>query len=85
MSSVFPASSDLRVDPGLPTVVSPRDGAGASIALDEAAHALRQIAGECIERTGGVLFSGFEVPSVDVFQRFAASFGAPLIEYARTA
>lgn len=71
---------DLRIEPGLPTIVSARAGAGA-IGLDVAATALHEVANTCIERAGGVLFSGFRVPSIDAFQRFAQSFGDPLIGY----
>lgn len=80
----LPTLDDLRIEPGLPTVVSPRSADGMSIdALAPLAHA---IAADTLERAGGVLFTGFRVPSIDAFQRFAASFGDPLIgyEYAST-
>lgn len=74
-----PTLDDLRVEPGLPTVVSPREGA--DIALHEAAPLLREIANDVVERAGGVLFTGFRVASIETFQRFAADFGDPLIGY----
>lgn len=80
----LPTLDDLRIEPGLPTVVSPRSADGMSIdTLAPLAHA---IATDTLERAGGVLFTGFRVPSIDAFQRFAASFGDPLIgyEYAST-
>jgi alpha-ketoglutarate-dependent taurine dioxygenase len=79
LSVAPPALADLRIEPGLPTVVSPRAGAGLSLA--EAAPLLRAIAGDTLERAGGVLFTGFRVESMEAFQRFAASFGDPLIGY----
>src|SRR5437868_10033291 len=80
----LPTLDDLRIEPGLPTVVSPRGADGMSI--DEVAPLARAIAADTLERAGGVLFTGFHVPSIDAFQQFAASFGDPLIgyEYAST-
>jgi len=80
----LPTLDDLRIEPGLPTVVSPRSADGMSI--DEVAPLARAIAADTLERAGGVLFTGFHVPSIDAFQQFAASFGDPLIgyEYAST-
>ncbi|WP_175944556.1 TauD/TfdA family dioxygenase [Burkholderia pyrrocinia] len=80
----LPTLDDLRIEPGLPTVVSPRGSDGMSI--DEVAPLAREIAADTLERAGGVLFTGFHVPSIDAFQQFAASFGDPLIgyEYAST-
>ncbi|BAO91577.1 TauD/TfdA family dioxygenase [Caballeronia cordobensis] len=74
-----PELADLRIEPGLPVVVSPRADAG--ITLDEAAPHLRAIVAESLERAGGVRFTGFRVESIEAFQRFAASFGDPLIGY----
>ncbi|MDQ7727808.1 TauD/TfdA family dioxygenase [Halomonas sp. SpR8] len=34
-----------------------------------------------VTRVGGVLLRGFDVPSVDDFQQFAAAFGHPLLSY----
>ncbi|MEO6919219.1 MAG: TauD/TfdA family dioxygenase [Collimonas sp.] len=78
------AIDDLRITPGLPTVVAPK--AGIDISLEEAAPLLRAIVDDKLERAGGVLFTGFRVPSIVSFQGFAASFGHPLIgyEYAST-
>jgi len=59
--------------------VSPR--AGAEISLEEAAPLLHAIVDDTLERAGGVLFTGFRVASIDAFQRFAGSFGHPLIGY----
>jgi hypothetical protein len=79
MTATLPTLDDLRIEPGLPTIVSPRgDG---MLTLESAAPLLRDIANNCIERAGGVLFTGFAVPSIDTFQQFAASFGSPLIGY----
>lgn len=77
---MLPSLADLRVEPGLPTVVSPREAG--QFSLDEAAGAVRAAVDTCIERAGGVLLSGFGAPSVDGFERFASSFGAPLLDYA---
>lgn len=74
-----PTLDDLRIEPGLPTVVSPR--AGADLSLDEAAPLLREIVADSLERAGGVLFSGFRVDSIEAFQQFARGFGDPLIGY----
>lgn len=74
-----PTLADLKIEPGLPTVVSP--AAGAALSLEEAAPLLREIVGGTLERAGGVLFTGFHVASIDAFQRFAGSFGDPLIGY----
>lgn len=71
---------DLHVAPGLPVTVSPRGAR--PISLDDATPALRRIAERHIEREGAVRFSGFQVPAIDRFQAFAASFGDPLIGYA---
>ncbi|WJF91882.1 TauD/TfdA family dioxygenase [Paraburkholderia bonniea] len=79
MSSLSPARDDLRIEPGFPVVISPR--AGVTLTLEEATPALRPVVDDCLERAGGVRFTGFAVPSIDAFQRFAASFGEPLIGY----
>ncbi|BCQ28007.1 TauD/TfdA family dioxygenase (plasmid) [Caballeronia sp. NK8] len=78
-SAAAPELADLRIEPGLPVVVSPR--AGADITLADAAPLLQRIVAESLERAGGVRFTGFRVESIEVFQRFAASFGDPLIGY----
>jgi alpha-ketoglutarate-dependent taurine dioxygenase len=46
-----------------------------------AAPALRGRIDAALQRTGGVLLRGFAVPDVAAFQRFAASFGHPLLTY----
>jgi alpha-ketoglutarate-dependent taurine dioxygenase len=74
-----PDLADLRIEPGLPVVVSPR--AGADMTLADAAPLLQRIVAESLERAGGVRFTGFRVESIEAFQRFAASFGDPLIGY----
>ncbi|BAN27153.1 TauD/TfdA family dioxygenase [Caballeronia insecticola] len=79
VSASAPELADLRIEPGLPLVVSPR--AGADMTLDEAAPLLHRIVAESLEQAGGVRFSGFRVESIEAFQRFAASFGDPLIGY----
>jgi hypothetical protein len=79
VSASAPGLADLRIEPGLPMVVSPR--AGADITLAEAAPLLHTIVAEWLERAGGVRFTGFRVESIEAFQRCAASFGDPLIGY----
>jgi alpha-ketoglutarate-dependent taurine dioxygenase len=79
LSMPLPTLADLSIEPGLPTVVSPR--AGAEISLEEAAPLLRTIVDDTLERAGGILFTGFRVASIDAFQSFAGSFGHPLIGY----
>ncbi|SAK43922.1 syringomycin biosynthesis enzyme [Caballeronia pedi] len=78
-SAAAPELADLCIEPGLPVVVSPR--AGADITLADAAPLLQRIVAESLERAGGVRFTGFRVESIEAFQRFAASFGDPLIGY----
>src|SRR6266702_217382 len=78
-STLQPTLADLSIESGLPTAVSPR--AGAEISLQEAAPLLHAIVDDKLERAGGVLFTGFRVDSIDAFQRFAGSFGHPLIGY----
>ncbi|KXV02921.1 hypothetical protein CR51_19450 [Caballeronia megalochromosomata] len=79
LSVTTPELADLRVEPGLPVVVSPR--AGADMTLADAAPLLQGIVAGSLERAGGVRFTGFRVESIEAFQRFAASFGDPLIGY----
>ncbi|GJH10547.1 TauD/TfdA family dioxygenase [Caballeronia novacaledonica] len=79
LSVTAPELADLRIEPGLPVVVSPR--AGADMTLADAAPLLQRIVAESLERAGGVRFTGFRVESIEAFQRFAASFGDPLIGY----
>jgi alpha-ketoglutarate-dependent taurine dioxygenase len=79
LSVTAPDLADLRIEPGLPVVVSPR--AGADMTLADAAPLLQRIVAESLERAGGVRFTGFRVETIEAFQRFAASFGDPLIGY----
>jgi hypothetical protein len=79
LSMQQPALDDLRIAPGLPTVVAPKDGA--DVSLDEAMPLLRAIADDTLEQAGGLLFTGFRVPSIESFRGFAGSFGHPLIGY----
>ncbi|EKS69665.1 MULTISPECIES: TauD/TfdA family dioxygenase [Caballeronia] len=79
LSVTAPALADLRIEPGLPVVVSPR--AGVDLSLADAAPLLHSIVAESLERAGGVRFTGFRVESIEAFQQFAASFGDPLIGY----
>lgn len=80
MTLTVPTIADLRIEAGLPTVVSPRGGAG--MTLETAAHAVRAVIDAHLERVGGVLLSGFDAPSIEGFERFASSFGSPLLDYA---
>lgn len=79
LSVTSPDLADLRIEPGLPVVVSPR--ADADMTLADATPLLQRIVAESLERAGGVRFTGFRVESIEAFQRFAASFGDPLIGY----
>ncbi|MDH0749812.1 TauD/TfdA family dioxygenase [Pseudomonas sp. GD03842] len=60
----------LRVYPGQP---------GATLAAEFVA--LRNLVDQRLERDGAVLFSGFNSEGVEGFQRFAAAFGHPLLNY----
>ncbi len=73
------ALTDLHIEPGLPTLVSPKGGA--DISLEQAAPLLLARVEALLESVGGVLFTGFRVPSIEAFQQFARSFGHPLIAY----
>lgn len=66
LSTPRPTLADLSIEPGLPTVVSPR--AGADMSLNDAASLLHAIVGDTLERVGGALFSGFRIDSIDAFQ-----------------
>ncbi|HDR8899379.1 TPA: TauD/TfdA family dioxygenase, partial [Burkholderia territorii] len=48
----LPTLDDLRIEPGLPTVVSPRGADGMSI--DEIAPLAHAIAADTLERAGGL-------------------------------
>ena len=79
LPATLPTLDDLSIDPGLPTVVSPKPGVG--ISLEDAAVPLRTIIDSTLEKCGALRFTGFEVASIEAFQRFAASCGDPLIGY----
>lgn len=80
MTPIVPTVADLHIEPGLPTVVSPLEPG--QFTLDEAADAVHAVVHARLERDGGILLSGFGAPSIDGFERFASSFGAPLLDYA---
>ncbi len=62
----------------LPSLISP---AYENQPLLEAFSELRADVETLVTRFGGVLLRGFQVPSVDAFQQFAAAFGHPLLSY----
>jgi alpha-ketoglutarate-dependent taurine dioxygenase len=64
--------------PALPALLSP---SRAGEPLLEAFAPLRADIDALLTRIGGVLLRGFEVPDVDAFRAFAASFGHPLLAY----
>ena len=64
--------------PALPALLSP---SRAGEPLLEAFAPLRADIDALLARIGGVLLRGFEVPDVDAFRAFAASFGHPLLAY----
>ena len=68
----------LRLEAGFPLRVQPGQ-AGVSLAAE--IDALRSIVDQSLERDGAILFSGFTPEGVEGFQRFAASFGHPLLNY----
>ncbi len=65
-------------DSELPIMISP---AYPGQPLLEAFGELRADIETLVARVGGVLLRGFDVPSVDDFQQFAAAFGHPLLSY----
>ncbi|MGP9685816.1 TauD/TfdA family dioxygenase [Halomonas sp. AOP25-F1-15] len=65
-------------DSELPIMISP---AYPGQPLLEAFGDLRADIESLLTRVGGVLLRGFDVPSVDDFQQFAAAFGHPLLSY----
>lgn len=65
-------------DSELPIMISP---AYPGQPLLEAFGDLRADIESLVTRVGGVLLRGFDVPSVDQFQQFAAAFGHPLLSY----
>jgi len=64
--------------PALPALLSP---SRAGEPLLKAFAPLRADIDALLTRIGGVLLRGFEVPDVDAFRAFAASFGHPLLAY----
>ncbi|KQU66153.1 MULTISPECIES: TauD/TfdA family dioxygenase [unclassified Rhizobacter] len=62
----------------LPALLTP---SRAGEPLLDAVAALRGDIDALLARIGGVLLRGFEVPDVDTFRAFAASFGHPLLAY----
>ncbi|MGP9551271.1 TauD/TfdA family dioxygenase [Halomonas sp. AOP42-D1-22] len=65
-------------DSELPIMISP---SYPGQPLLEAFGELRADIETLVARVGGVLLRGFDVPSVDDFQQFAAAFGHPLLSY----
>jgi len=49
--------------------------------LASASGFIQPYVAEHLERAGGILFRGFQVPDVAAFKDFAASFGDPLLNY----
>ena len=66
------------VNPGLPVLISP---ARAGDSLIDALPDLFAAIEIHLRTVGGVLFRDYNVSSVEGFQRFAASFGHPLLSY----
>lgn len=62
----------------LPVMITPPPS-GQS--LLDAREPLKERIEAALANVGGVLLRGFEVPSVDAFREFAASFGQPLLSY----
>lgn len=80
--NTFEAQGEFRhvAPPGsqLPVMIQP-SVAGESL-LDAFERLQPQIE-EAVASVGGVLLRGFEVPSMEAFQAFAAKFGFPLLSY----
>ncbi|WP_296256506.1 MULTISPECIES: TauD/TfdA family dioxygenase [unclassified Pseudomonas] len=68
----------LHVETGFPLRVYPGQP-GASLAAEF--ESLRGVVEQRLERDGAVLFSGFNSDGIEGFQRFAAAFGHPLLNY----
>jgi alpha-ketoglutarate-dependent taurine dioxygenase len=68
----------LHVETGFPLRVYPSQ-AGATLAAEF--RTLRGVVDQMLERDGAILFSGFASDGVEGFQRFAAAFGHPLLNY----
>ncbi|MDG5498197.1 TauD/TfdA family dioxygenase [Marinobacter sp. BGYM27] len=68
----------LQLEDGFPLRVSPiADGTS----LKALSSDIASLVAECLETSGGILFSGFEDPGIEVFQSFASGFGHPLLSY----
>lgn len=76
--STFAHAPWLHLEQGLPLRVTPGQP---GVSLADAAQALRELSDSALERTGAILFSGFEPAGVEGFQQFASSFGHPLLNY----
>ncbi len=72
------APDRLRLEAGFPLRIQPSQP-GVNLAAEF--DALRNIVDQSLERDGAILFSGFSSEGVEGFQRFAASFGHPLLNY----
>jgi alpha-ketoglutarate-dependent taurine dioxygenase len=68
----------LHVETGFPLRVYPGQ-AGATLAAEF--ESLRGVVEQMLEGDGAILFSGFASDGVEGFQRFAAAFGHPLLNY----
>lgn len=68
----------LHVETGFPLRIYPGQ-TGASLAAEF--ENLRRVVDQRLERDGAILFSGFASDGVEGFQRFAAAFGHPLLNY----
>jgi len=68
----------LHLETGFPLRVYPGQ-ADASLATQF--QSLRGVVDRMLERDGAILFSGFDSEGVEGFQRFAAAFGHPLLNY----
>lgn len=68
----------LELDTGFPLRICPSQ-AGASLGAEF--QALRSVVEQSLERHGAILFSGFASDGIEGFQRFAAAFGHPLLNY----
>jgi alpha-ketoglutarate-dependent taurine dioxygenase len=68
----------LHVETGFPLRVYPCQ-AGATLAAEF--ESLRGVVEQMLEGDGAILFSGFASDGVEGFQRFAAAFGHPLLNY----
>lgn len=67
-----PPNCDLPV-----CITAPKENLSLLDSIESYRNDTRQI----LSTVGGVLFRGFDVPSVEVFQEIARSFGSPLLSY----